>query len=126
MMRLLYANNGFEQDDEPQLCLEGNSSEFTHLIEIINSAIENDLQGEITIINNKEESDYELILINKINDNQLIKQIDVNKFVMSLEVQIWNKVLEFMIALVDNRGYQFIELPNCSVDEDFGLIFRSV
>jgi len=125
-MRLLYANNGFEQDDEPQLCLEGNSSEFTHLIEIINSTTEHNLQGEITIINNKEESDYELMFINKKNDNRLIKQIDVNKFIMSLDVQIWNKVLELMRPLVDNKGYQFIELPNCSVDEDLGLIFRSV
>jgi len=126
MMRLLYANNGFEQDDAPQLCLEGNSSEFSHLIEIINSAIEHDLQGEIIKISNKKESNHELILINKINDNQLIKQIDVNKFVMSLDVHIWNKVLELMRPLVNNKGYQFIELPNCSADEDLGLIFRSV
>lgn len=127
-MKVLYAINGFEQDAEPQLCLEGTCLEFENMADVIKRSIKNNELGEITRIGNNEIGNYELILVNNLTDNQLIKKIDSNKYLMSLDSKIWIKVLDIINPLLNQTGYQFIEFTDSEspINEDLGLIFRAI
>lgn len=127
-MKILYAENGFEQDVEPQLCLEGSCIEFEDLMNRIKRSIQNNNEGEIHKISSSDNSGNELILINKTGDNQIIRKIDANKYLMSLDISLWHGILNLITPLLHNKGYQFIEFTDVesSLIEDLGLIFRAI
>jgi len=126
-MKVLYANNGFEQDSEPQLCLEGTSLEFEDLMNRIKQSIQNNKEGEIHIVNSSDNSGNELILIHKTGDNQVVRKIDANKYLMSLDANLWDCILDLITPLLNFNGYQFIEFQNYEgpLIEDVGLIFKT-
>lgn len=127
-MKVLYAENGFEQDIEPQLCLEGSCFEFEDLMNRIKRSIQNNTEGEFYRVSSSDNTDNELIFINKHGDNQMIRRIDTNKYLMSLDISLWNGILNLITPLLHNKGYQFIEFTDAEspLIEDLELIFRAI
>jgi hypothetical protein len=127
-MKVLYAENGFEQDMRPQLCLEGSCTEFEDLINKIKQSIQNNREGEIFRFSGYSNVNNEIILINKLRDNKIITRIATNKYLMSLDASFWNRILCLIEPLLNNKGYQFIEFDDIDspLIEDIGLLFRSV
>jgi len=125
-MKALYAEDGFEQDNEPQICLEGSCIEFEDLKNKIQLAVHNNKEGEISKISDSNNTEFELILINKKGDNKLVKRIDKKKYIISLDATLWNNILSLIDPLLSTKGYQFIEFDaGIPITEDVGLIFRS-
>lgn len=127
-MRILYSINGFEQDAEPQLCLEGTCLEFDVLAHRIKESIHSKALGEITKLEDNENGVPELVFIKEKGGRKLIEKVDSNKYVMSLDTEIWAKVLDLIHPLTNQKGYQLIEFNDSKVDliEDVGLIFRAI
>ena len=126
-MRILYSNNGFEQDNEPQLCLEGTCEEFENLTYTIEESLRNNTFGEIVKLKDHEDGINELVLVKEEGGRKLLMKVDSNQYVISLDSEIWTEVLDLIYPLVNQTGYQFIEFNNfkAKIVEDLGLIFKS-
>ena len=127
-MRILYSISGFEQDAEPQLCLEGTCLEFDTLAHRIEVSIQSNALGEIIKLEDNDNGVPKLIFIREKGGRKLLEKVDSNKYVISLDVEVWAKVLDLIHPLTSQKGYQFIEFNDSKVDliEDVGLIFRAI
>jgi hypothetical protein len=123
-MEILYSDSGFEQDNAPQLCLEGTLQEYKDFVKIIYSFLKENKEGEIVIsfLNNNKK--YRLSFFCKKGDKILMKRINDTDFIVSLDHQYWAVICTLLEPLGKERGYQFIEFEK-EMLEDVGFICRS-
>ena len=98
-MKILYAQQGFEQDNEPQVCLEGTSAEFEHLISIIGASLKNNNQGELLRAAFIESGEYKISFYNKDGDTTLMKMITDKSYLISLDHKYWEFVMKLLKPL---------------------------
>ena len=126
-MKVLYSNEGFEQDSTPQICVEGSNLEYISLIHAIEDAMKNNREGDFLCIPyNRMNNENILILANNKGCSKVIFRFESNIYKMSLDMNIWFEVIDLLKPLTIKKGYQFIEFDRLQLIGELGLIFRAI
>jgi hypothetical protein len=126
-MRVLYSNDGFEQDSTPQICVEGSNIDYFSLINNIENAIKNNKEGDFLVLPAETVDEKVKLVFSKYSGrNKIIVGITDNLYQISLDARYWQEVIDILKPLTLSKGYQFIEFNNLNNLDEIGLIFKSI